>query len=490
MAKVTSLSSSLTTLFDMKFYAMTADSRQVDVGSLFLAYPGDKVDGRDYIAEAINNGAAAVMYEATHFEWNENWNVPHVAIDDLRHQAGVVADEFYGHPSQKLWTIGVTGTNGKTSISQWLAQAFNALNRKTAVIGTLGNGFISELSPAVNTTPDAILLHRMLADYLEQNTEVVAMEVSSHGLDQGRVAGVHFDVAVLTNLTRDHLDYHGDMATYAQAKKKLFVVDGLSVAVINVDDTFGRELAAELKASGQHVVTYGIEATDEVCDVRARELKLNNAGITMQVTTPMGEVTVTAPVIGRFNAYNLLAVLATLLRSNVSLTDAVQAISQIRAVPGRMQTLGGNALPLVVVDYAHTPDALEKVLTTLKEQATNKLICVFGCGGNRDAGKRNVMGKIATEIADAVIVTSDNPRDENAEEIIKQIVQDITRPYIVEADRESAIAIGILSAKAGDVVLIAGKGHEDYQEISGVKHHFSDVEQAAMALKLYKANFV
>ena len=210
----------------------------------------------------------------------------------------------------------------------------------------------------------------------------------------------------------------------------------------------------------------------------------------MQVTTPMGEVTVTAPVIGRFNAYNLLAVLATLLRSNVNLTDAVQAISQIRAVPGRMQTLGGNALPLVVVDYAHTPDALEKVLTTLKEQTANKLICVFGCGGNRDAGKRNVMGKIATEIADAVIVTSDNPRDESAEEIIKQIVHGITRHYIIEADRESAIAIGILSAKAGDVVLIAGKGHEDYQEISGVKHHFSDVEQAAMALKLYKENFV
>ena len=490
MTKVTSLFSSLATLFDMKFYAITADSRQVDVGSLFLAYHGDKLDGRDYIAEAINNGAAAVMYETTNFEWNENWNVPHVAIDDLRHQAGVVADEFYGHPSQKLWMIGVTGTNGKTSVSQWLAQAFKALNRKTAVIGTLGNGFISELSPAVNTTPDAILLHRMLADYLEKNAEVVAMEVSSHGLDQGRVAGVHFDVAVLTNLTRDHLDYHGDMATYAEAKKKLFAAEGLSASVINVDDAFGRELAAELKVSGQHVVTYGIEATDKLCDVRARELKLNNDSVTMQVSTPMGDVTVTAPVIGRFNAYNLLAVLATLLRSNVSLTDAAQAISQIRAVPGRMQTLGGNALPLVVVDYAHTPDALEKVLTTLKEQTANKLICVFGCGGNRDAGKRNVMGKIATEIADAVIVTSDNPRDESAEEIIKQIVHGITRHYIIEADRESAIAIGILSAKAGDVVLIAGKGHEDYQEISGVKHHFSDVEQAAMALKLYKENFV
>ncbi len=481
MSNLTSLPS-LKTAFKQKFYAITADSRQVDVGSLFLAYPGDKADGRDYIAQAISNGAAGVMFEVSDFKWNERWNVPHVAVTDLRHQAGNVADEFYEHPSQKLWTVGITGTNGKTSVSQWIAQAFNVLNRKTAVIGTLGNGFITALSPAINTTPDAILLHDMLAGYLEQDAEVVAMEVSSHGLDQGRVNGVHFDVAVFTNLSRDHLDYHSDMATYGAAKSKLFTWDSLSCAVINSDDDFGRELVIELEASGKNVLTYGLESGEINCT----DLELNNGGISMQVATPQGNATLSAPVIGRFNAYNLLAVLATLLASKVSLTDAVKAISQIRAVPGRMQTLGGHALPLVVVDYAHTPDALEKVLTTLKEQATNKLICIFGCGGNRDTGKRNVMGKIATEIADAVIVTSDNPRDENAEEIIKQIVQNITRHYIIETDRASAIAIGVLSAKAGDVVLIAGKGHEDYQEISGVKHHFSDVEQAEMALELYE----
>ncbi len=485
----------LADLFDMKFYAMTADSRQVDVGSLFLAYPGNQVDGRDYIKHAINNGAAAVLYEAANFKWDERWdknaNVPHVALNNLRHQVGALADEFYGHPSQKLWTIGVTGTNGKTSVSQWLAQAFNVLKRKTAVIGTIGNGFVNALTPASNTTPDAIYLHGMLADYLEQHAEVVAMEVSSHGLDQGRVTGVHFNVAVLTNLTHDHLDYHGDMAAYAAAKKKLFLFDSLSAAIINVDDGFGVELAAELKASGKHVITYGINAGD----VRATELQLNTSNITMQVTTPMGDASLSVPVIGRFNAYNLLAVLATLLASRVTLLDAVQAMSQITAVAGRMQTLGGKALPLVVVDYAHTPDALEKVLTTLKEQLATqqvpgKLICVFGCGGNRDATKRNVMGNIAIQIADAVIVTSDNPRDENMEEIIAQIVQGITQHYMVESNREHAIAIGVLSAKAGDVVLIAGKGHEDYQEIKGVKQYFSDVEQAMLALKIHEENFV
>ena len=485
----------LADLFDKPFYAITADSRQVDVGSLFLAYPGDNADGRDYIAQAISNGAAAVLYEEANFSWDERWDknakVPHVALNHLRHQVGYLADEFYDHPSQKLWMIGVTGTNGKTSVSQWIAQAFNAIKRKSAVIGTIGNGFIDELTAAINTTPDSILLQEMLADYLAQDAEVVAMEVSSHGLDQGRVNGVHFNVAVLTNLTHDHLDYHGDMTAYAAAKKKLFLFDSLSAAIINADDSFGVELATELKASGKNVITYGIHHGD----VRAKELQLNASHITMLVTTPMGDASVSAPVIGRFNAYNLLAVLATLLASQVSLADAVQAMSQIKAVAGRMQTLGGNTLPLVVVDYAHTPDALEKVLTTLKEQLAaqpvpGKLICVFGCGGNRDATKRNVMGHVAIQIADAMIVTSDNPRSEDPEKIIKQIVQGITQPYMVESNRGSAIAIGVLSAKAGDVVLIAGKGHEDYQEIKAVKHHFSDVEQATLALKMYEENFV
>ncbi len=471
------------------FYSMTADSRKVDVGSLFLAYKGEKSDGRDFIAQAIQNGAAGVMFDDSEFSWeeraNENWHVPRIAVSNLRHHAGEVADEFYGHPSQKLWTVGVTGTNGKTSVSQWIAQAFNALKRKTAVIGTLGNGFISSLSATNNTTPDAILLHGMLADFLEQQAEAVAMEVSSHGLDQGRVSGVHFDIAVFTNLSRDHLDYHGDMVSYGAAKKKLFTWDSLSCAVINIDDDFGRELAAELKTLGKTVITYGIGSGD----VNAKALQLEHGSITMQVITPQGDASLSAKVIGRFNAYNLLAVLATLLASNVSLNDAVTAISQIHAVPGRMQVLGGDSLPLVVIDYAHTPDALEKALITLKEQTQGKLVCIFGCGGNRDAGKRNVMGKIATEIADAVIITSDNPRDENPEAIIRQIVQGITKHYIIETDRASAIAIAVLSAKAGDVVLIAGKGHEDYQEISGVKQHFSDIEQAQMVLKLYEESF-
>ena len=461
--------------------AITADSRSVQAGSLFLAYVGEKVDGRQYIDDAIKNGASAVLWDADGFDWRADWEIENIAIKQLRKQAGHIASQFYKNPSRKMWMIGVTGTNGKTSITQWLSQCFNYLNRQAAVIGTLGNGLPGRIEQTNNTTPDAILLQGMLADYANQKTAVVAMEVSSHGLHQGRVNGVHFDVAVLSNLTRDHLDYHGTFEEYAAAKHRLFETNDLRFAVLNVDDDFGQTLANELADSGTVVVTYGIASGD----IRASDIRYENGYFTFLATTPRGNAAIKANLIGRFNVFNVLAVLATLLASQVSLIDAVAAIAQIKAAPGRMQTMGGGKLPLVVIDYAHTPDALEKVLATLKAQARSKLICVFGCGGNRDVGKRPLMGKIASDIADAVVVTSDNPREENPDNIIQDIVRNMLGNFAIEEDRAKAISIAILAAKAGDIVLIAGKGHEDYQEIGGFKLPFSDIEQAQLELKKY-----
>lgn len=462
---------------------MTADSRNVVQGSLFLAYPGDKKDGRDFIADAIAKGASAVIWDSADFSWNADWNIENIGIKNLRLQAGNIAAQYYKKPSSQLWTIGVTGTNGKTSITQWLSQCFNYLNRKTAVIGTLGNGFAEQLSETSNTTPDAILLQSMLADYLQQGAEVVALEVSSHGLHQGRVNGVEFDVAVLSNLSRDHLDYHVTLEEYAAAKRRLFDSIDLKMSVLNCDDSFGQQIEEDLKLIGAPVTTYGIDHGD----VRATKLHFENTYFSFVAVTPQGKAEVRANLIGRFNVYNVLAVLATLLVSNVGLQDAVEAISNIQSAAGRMQQFGGDNLPLVVVDYAHTPDALEKVLTTLKAQKKEgaKLICVFGCGGNRDAGKRELMGKIASYLADAVVVTSDNPRHENKRKIINEILQGMQGNYLIEQDRAKAISVGIFAAKAGDIVLLAGKGHEQYQEIKDKKYHFSDAEQAQKVLKKY-----
>ena len=459
---------------------LTADSRKVDAETLFMAYPGERLDGRDFIAQAVAQGAAAVLWEREGFAWNPSWQVPNAGVMGLRAHAGEVADAFYGQPSSKLWMVGVTGTNGKTSCSHWLSQAFTALGRKTAAVGTLGNGFPGALSEAVNTTPDPILLHSMLAEYLAQGAAGVAMEVSSHGLVQGRVNGVHFDVAVLTNLSRDHLDYHGDMAAYAAAKKQLFRWAGLGCAVLNADEAFGREIAEELRDADVRVMTYGLQGGD----VRGSGLVLDQNGMRMDVTTPMGQARLEVAVVGKFNASNLLAVLATLLASEVSLAEAVEVLNAVKPVAGRMQRLGGQGKPLVVVDYAHTPDALEKVLAALREQTGGKLVCVFGCGGNRDKGKRPLMGEAASRLADEVIVTSDNPRHEATLAIIEDILAGMDGNYVVEADRAAAIARAIEQAAEGDVVLLAGKGHEDYQEIDGVRLPFSDLEVARRALEV------
>lgn len=474
---------------------LVGDSREVQAEDTFVAYPGAHTDGRRYIAQAIGRGANAVIWDAHDFVWDPAWRVPHLAVRDLRLQVGYIADKIYSQPSRRLRMVGVTGTNGKTSISHWLAKSFSALNKKCGLIGTLGNGFPDTLQASVNTTPDALRVHELLAQFVQQEARAAVMEVSSHALAQGRVNGVHFDVALLTNLTRDHLDYHGDMQHYAAAKRRLFNWEQLGHAVINLDDPFGAELALDLLEHGNtEVIGYGLlPASLELAQHRGLRMvhgtlrQADVQGIELLLHTSWGTDELHSPLLGRFNASNLLGALAVLLVSEVPLADAVHELGMRKAVAGRMQAMGGKGAPTVVVDYAHTPDALENVLRTLREVSApdGKLICIFGCGGDRDRGKRPMMGTVADRFADARLITSDNPRSEMPRAIIDEIATGMTGEYQVIEDRAHAINVAIAGARACDTVLIAGKGHEDYQEIAGVRQPFSDREIAQRALSVW-----
>ncbi len=460
---------------------LTGDSRRVQPGDVFVAYPGAHVDGRDFISQAVANGAAAVIAEQGPRVGAAG--TPIVEVAGLAALCGEIAHLVYGRPSERLWLAGVTGTNGKTSVSQWIAQAMEAIGRRCAVIGTLGNGFVDALAESPNTTPDAITLHAALAGFLERGAQACAMEVSSIGLDQGRINGAAIDVAVFTNLTRDHLEYHGSMAAYAAAKEKLFTRPGLGAAVINLDDAFGRELARRLKGrlpTLGYTLGGAVAETDEI--LSAENLRLGAAGIEFELRG----AAIAAPVVGRFNASNLLAVAGALLSRGEGLDAVAAALRGLRPPPGRMQALGGHGQPLVVVDYAHTPDALEKALGVLREAALargGRLACVFGCGGERDPGKRPQMGAVAEALADAVLVTSDNPRGEDPDAIIAAILGGMKSRPRVEADRARAVAAAVAEADVADVILLAGKGHEPYQEIAGVRHAYSDLEAAKSALE-------
>jgi UDP-N-acetylmuramoyl-L-alanyl-D-glutamate--2,6-diaminopimelate ligase len=463
---------------------LVSDSRRLRQGDAFAAYPGTNEDGRRYIGDAIERGAGAILWEPQGFVWNRDWKLPHLPIENLKQRLGAIADRVYGQPSRELWMVGVTGTNGKTSCSHWIAAGLDANDRRAAVVGTLGNGPWGALEPATNTTPDAAELHEMLRSLKTAGAEAVSMEVSSHGLDQGRVNAVAFDVALFTNLSRDHLDYHGTMAAYGAAKSRLFAWPGLRVAVINADDAFGQSLIDAARGSGRKVLTYGFGAADIV----GTRLVASGSGLAFALETPWGKGEVYTPLVGAFNAANLLGVLGVLLVSGVALEPALAFLARAEAPPGRMQRLGGGRAPLVVIDYAHTPDALEKALRALRAAVgtPGELICVFGCGGDRDRGKRPEMGRVAAQLADRVIVTSDNPRSEEPEAIASEIVRGIrdtgNRRYAIELDRGTAIAAAVAEAAVGDVVLLAGKGHESYQERSGIRLPFLDAEHAARAL--------
>jgi len=468
---------------------ITSDSRRVEPGVAFAAYRGTQVDGRAYVADAIARGVAAVLWDAEGFAWNEGWHVKNASVFNLRARLGAIADFIYGSPSQRMWIVGVTGTNGKSSCAHWIAQALNACGRRAAVLGTLGNGFVGHLGPAAHTTPDAAVLHEMLAQFNAAGARAAVIEVSSHGLKQGRVNGGKFDVALFTNLSQDHLDYHGTMAAYGQAKARLFTWPGLRAAIINADDAFGQSLLDAARSRRQHVVSYGFGSAD----VAGSGLVLSGSSVAFAVATPWGRGRLDAPVVGAFNASNLLGALAVLLASDVPFDAALAALARVQAPAGRMQRFGGNGKPLAVVDYAHTPDALEQALRALRPAvaAGKELICVFGCGGDRDQGKRAEMGRVAGEFADRIVISSDNPRSEDPGAIANAIAQAVrdqgNRRWTIELDRRQAISQAIADAAPGDVVLIAGKGHETYQESMGTRVPFSDAAEVTAGIKAWSA---
>jgi UDP-N-acetylmuramoyl-L-alanyl-D-glutamate--2,6-diaminopimelate ligase len=467
---------------DVVVRGLSLDSRVVAKGDAFVALQGGREHGVAFAPKALASGASIVIAETGAGSSSSEAGDSVLWVDGLREKLGAVAARFFGDPSRNLRITGVTGTNGKTSVVQLMAQALTILGRRAATIGTLGSGMHGVINAGERTTPDAINQQRLLASFLEQRASDVAMEVSSHALDQGRVNGVIFRVAVFTNLTRDHLDYHGDMDAYGAAKRKLFTMHGLGAAVVNVDDAFGRQLVSSLPATTR-TIRYAID--DESADVRAIEIETHADGLRFILQTPWGEGRIETRLLGHFNVSNLLAVAASLGALDHPFDRLCQALSGLDPVNGRMSRLGGKAQqPLVVVDYAHTPDALEQALTSLRAHCVGTLICVFGCGGERDRGKRPQMAAIAERLADRVIVTDDNPRGEDGDAIVAAIMDgfDDIAGVRVERDRAKAIQRSIVEARKDDIVLIAGKGHESYQEIAGVRYPFDDLDVARLAL--------
>ncbi len=461
------------------------DSRQVLPGDLFLAYPGDLADGRRYIADALARGAVAVLWQpGDDFDFGQKFpSTVGIAVDALRPLAGPLAHLVYGNPSEGLSLIAITGTNGKTTISQCLARVYP---KPCAIIGTLGAGFPDALVETGFTTPEATTLMRYLAGFRAAEAGACALEASSIGIEEGRMNGARIDVAIFTNLTRDHLDYHGSMEAYAAAKKKLFHWPRLRTAIVNLDDEFGLLLARETTALRVLGYAIGEARRDFPALVRAENLTDTPFGQRFSLVLPNGRTTVDTDLVGRYNVANLLAIAAVLHDAGLPAADVGQRLSALSAPPGRMERVGGHGEPLVVVDYAHTPDALDNALAALRPVAAargGKLAVVFGCGGDRDAGKRPQMGAVAARLADQALVTSDNPRSEDPQAIIADIVAGMPAAE-VEADRAAAIRRAVLGAEPADVILLAGKGHESYQETKGVRQPFSDVEQARAALAL------
>lgn len=462
---------------------LALDSRQVSRGDAFFALRGTRGHGIEFVSGAVQRGASVVLAEAPPFA-HDDLDVPVVWIDGLHTFVGEIASRFFGRPSESMRVIGVTGTNGKTSTVQLLAQALEKLAHRAATIGTLGAGLHGQIREGERTTPDAIAVQRLLAEFRDDGATHVAMEVSSHALEQGRVAATDFEVAAFTNLTRDHLDYHGSMQAYGAAKAKLFAWPSLAAAVVNIDDPFGRELIGKL-AAGVHALTLS-SAGDAHADIAASDIVTSAEGVAFQLRTPWGTQQIRSRLLGRFNVANLLTVIGCLGALGESFERIVDAVEAIEPVNGRMNRIGGvQGLPLVVVDYAHTPDALEQALTALRAHCAERLICVFGCGGERDAGKRPQMGAIAERLADVAMVTDDNPRGEDGDLIVSQILTGMARPQAatVLRDRETAIRAALNMARAGDVVLIAGKGHETYQESAGGKRAFDDMAVARTVLE-------
>jgi UDP-N-acetylmuramoyl-L-alanyl-D-glutamate--2,6-diaminopimelate ligase len=465
---------------------LSQEAQAVAPGDLFLATRGRRTHGLRYLDEALARGAVAVVWEPDGDRAPAPMRgIPLIGVADLNHWIGVIADRFFGHPSRALTVIGVTGTDGKTSVSHYLAQALDEPRNSCGLLGTLGYGLYDRLNPAIHTTPDAIRLHAELASLRAQGAKAAVMEVSSHALDQHRVDAVAMDIAILTNLSRDHLDYHGDVDTYKKAKRRLFEMPGLRYAVVNTDDAFGRALTESLDPA-VNTLGYGLDASalPPARMIRAGQIESTPQGLRFEVHTPSGAGVIEARLLGRFNVANLLAALAALLALGMPLALALARLAHTRGALGRMEPHGGGDQPLVVVDYAHTPAALQQVLIALKEHCRGRLRCVFGCGGDRDRGKRPLMAQVAERHADEAIVTDDNPRTEPPAAIIADVLQGFTNPATVRVihDRAAAIEYALARSRAGDVVLVAGKGHEQVQITGAEARPFSDSQHVAELL--------
>lgn len=473
----------------LEITGLNLDSRRIQAGDLFFACFGRNHDARDYIDHAIEKGAAAVLAEAGG-RWQgceSRDGVPVIVMEGLPAMISEIAGRFHGHPGRSMVLTGVTGTNGKTSCTQFLAQALRKMGISSGVIGTIGYGVYPDLADSGYTTPDPIMMQSALAQIHAGGAGHAAVEVSSQGLHQHRVAAVPFHTAVFTNLSRDHLDYHESMKDYGEAKKKLFLTPGLKVAVVNADDSFAPSILNSLSPSVRSL-TYSLG--NSKADVHTRDLELLPHGYRARLHTPEGEGILSGNLLGRFNISNVLAVIATLISQDTPagrprFPEVLQAAGELEPVSGRMEIVGESEGVTAVVDYAHTPDALSSSLAALREHYTGRLWCVFGCGGNRDQGKRPLMAEAAENRADRLVITDDNPRTESADDIVKHILlglQDKGRA-MVERDRATAIARAVSSASPGDVVLVAGKGHETYQDIGGNRMAFSDVAQVRLALQ-------
>ncbi|MEJ2592243.1 MAG: UDP-N-acetylmuramoyl-L-alanyl-D-glutamate--2,6-diaminopimelate ligase [Candidatus Thiodiazotropha sp.] len=482
---------------DRQIADLTLDSRRVTDGSLFLACAGTQRHGLAFARQAAEQGAAAILWEPDGAAGDRlaadlgDLAIPLLPLPGLTRQVSAIAGRFYGDPGRHLFLCGITGTNGKTSISQLLAQALQD-EMPCGIVGTLGYGFPGAIESTGYTTPDAVTLQQLLAHMRGQGARAVSMEVSSHALDQGRADAVAFDTAVFTNLSRDHFDYHGSLENYAAAKQRLFRMSGLHAAVINLDDAEGRRMLDTLAPAVERYA-YTIEAQAELPSglhgwARALSIEPGSEGMTIRIASHLGEGVLRSRLLGRFNAANLLAVLLVLLQRGWDLDRALRVMQGLDTVPGRMQLFGGGSQPSVVVDYAHTPDALDKALRAVRVHCHGRLRVVFGCGGDRDRGKRPQMGALAEQLADRVYVTDDNPRSETSADIITEILAGMQRPgaAVVEADRGRAIRQAIAEAQAGDLVLVAGKGHEDYQLVGDQTLHFDDREQVAEALDAWR----
>lgn len=455
--------------------ALTLDSRAVKQGALFFAYPGLLADGRDYIEQAQAAGAVAIIYEKADFSVPANVTIPIFSVDGLQQKVGLIAHEFYRQPTGDMQVFGVTGTNGKTTCCYLLVQALTAMGLRAAMIGTIGVGPLGALSSASHTTPDPISIHKLFASFRDQGITQVCMEVSSHALDQGRVNGVQFFCALFTNLSHDHLDYHGNMQNYAAAKQRLFTDFSTELAVVNADDELGATL--DSIATSEFVVRYGRGG-----DVYADEVQLAQQGLHLVIEGNGVDFEIESPLIGQVNVPNLEMLVAVLLGLSTEISDIQQIVAQLSAAPGRMELYSVAGKPKVVVDYAHTPDALQKALQSLRKHCAGELWCVFGCGGDRDREKRSVMGAAADQFADRSIITNDNPRSEDGAAIAADIEQGIKGEYQIVLNRAEAIGAAIAQAANDDWILVAGKGHETTQQIGDEILPFSDRSYVANTL--------